>query len=43
MCPDTMITEGGGSQDITDVKGSVDGGVRCVEYTKPLSTGIQLL
>ena len=44
VCSDTMLTEGGGgSQDITDVKGSVDGGIRCVEYTRPLNTGIQLL
>ena len=34
-----MISEGGGSQDITDVKGNVDSGVRCIEYTRPLNTG----
>ena len=40
MCPDTMISEGGGSQDITDVKGSVDSGVRCIEYRRMLDTGV---
>ena len=40
MCPDTMISGGGGSQDITDVKGSVDSGVRCIEYRRMLNTGV---
>ena len=39
MCPDTMITNGSGLQDITDVKRSVDVGVRCVEYRRLLDTG----
>ena len=43
VCPDTMITEGGGSQDITDVKGSVDGGIRCIEYRRLLDTGTLIL
>ena len=41
VCPDVMISEGGGSQDATGVIGSVVNGLRCIEYTRPLITGIQ--
>ena len=40
MCPDTMISEGGGSQNVTGVTGSVVNGLRCIEYTRALNTGL---
>ena len=39
VCPDTMISGGGGLQDVTGVTGSVVNGLRCIEYTRPLNTG----
>ena len=40
MCPDMIISGGGGSQDVNGVTGSAVNGLRCVEYTRPLSTGM---
>ena len=38
MCPDTMISGGGGSQDIFNVSGSIVNGTRCIEYARSLNT-----
>ena len=40
MCPDVMISGGSGSQDVTGVIGSAINGLRCVEYARPLNTGM---
>ena len=40
MCPDVMINGGNGSQDATGVIGSAVNGLRCVEYTRSLNTGV---
>ena len=41
MCPDMIISGGGGSQDVTEVIGSAINGLRCVEYARPLNTGMR--
>ena len=40
VCPDTLISGGTGTQDITGLTGRVENGMRCVEYQRPLSTSM---
>ena len=42
VCPDTMISGGNGTQDVTNVTGIAIGGMRCIQYTRLLNTGISL-
>ena len=39
MCPDTLLATGTGSQDVSIVAGDVINNRRCIEYSRPLSTG----
>ena len=39
VCPDTLLASGSGTQDVSVVAGDVNNGRRCIEYSRPLSTG----
>ena len=39
MCPDTLLASGTGAQDASIVAGDVINRRRCIEYSRPLSTG----
>ena len=39
MCPDTLLASGTGTQDASIVAGDVTNSRRCIEYSRPLSTG----
>ena len=39
VCPDTLLASGSGTQDISIVAGDVINNRRCIEYSRPLSTG----
>ena len=38
VCPDTLITEQSGTQDVTLISGDVTNDRRCVEYQRPLNS-----
>ena len=42
VCPDTLITEQTGTQDVTMIAGDVTNDQRCVEYQRPLNSSTQL-
>ena len=39
VCPDTLLASGTGTQDTTIVTADVTNNRRCIEYSRPLSTG----
>ena len=39
VCPDTLLATGTGTQDVSIVAGDVVNNRRCIEYSRPLSTG----
>jgi len=38
VCPDTLISEPRGTQDVTVIGGDVTNDKRCVEYQRPLNS-----